>query len=572
VTAPGKLDRIIAAALFAGTLAVTVVASRRQGIVRDEAYYMEAGEQYVTYWERTLTGSLERPLSDASIRSYWEYNHEHPPLMKLLYGLSWRMFHRCQCAAERAWHPTITQLPSGRHVTLPLFARESTAFRLPTMLCFALLAALVYRFFVEALGSGPPLAARAGGIAAAVLAVAQPRAFFHAQTAGFDLPVAVFWFALTYLYWRALLLARGRVRGAIVVGLVYGLFLATKLQSFFLPLALGAHWLVLRAGVGREPERRPNPWLLPAMVVLGPLVFLLSWPWLWHETIPRLGAYLGFHLHHVHYNFEYLGRNYNHPPYPWHEPLGMLATTAPVVLLALAAAGIVILARRRRPRDPRGTRLLLLLAGAVPVAPFFLGSTPIFGETKHWLATMPILALCAGVAVQAIGAALLAEWNLGEARPGAARAALAALVLAAVVPAAVETARSHPYGLSHYNALAGGAPGGADLGMNRQFWGYSVAGLLPWLDAELPPDTRLYLHDWNHDAYTMYLRDGRLRPDILDAGMEDPGVRASNAALVIHEKHFAKYEYMIWDAYRTVRPAQVLTLDGVPLVTVYTRP
>ena len=55
-------------------------------------------------------------------------------------------------------------------------------------------------------------------------------------------------------------------------------------------------------------------------------------------------------------------------------------------------------------------------------------------------------------------------------------AALAALVC---LPAVVETRRSHPDGLSHYNLLAGGFAGGASLGMNRQFWGYSV---LPMLD------------------------------------------------------------------------------------------
>src|SRR5262249_34921935 len=112
---------------------------------------------------------------------------------------------------------------------------------------------------------------------------------------------------------------------------------------------------------------------------------------------------------------------------------------------------------------------------------------------------------------------------------------------------------------------------GADLGMNRQFWGYSPAGLLGWFNRNLPANASLYLHDWNHDAFVMYMRDGRLRPDIRDPGLEEPAVRASDAAIVIHEKHFAKYEYMIWDAYRSVRPVEVLTHDGVPLVTVYRR-
>ena len=66
-------------------------------------------------------------------------------------------------------------------------------------------------------------------------------------------------------------------------------------------------------------------------------------------------------------------------------------------------------------------------------------------------------------------------------------------------------------------------------------------------------------------------KDGLLRRDLRDTGLEEPGVRASDMALVIHEKHFNKYEHWIWDAYGKTRPAAVLTHEGVPLVTLYTR-
>ncbi len=623
------IDRLLAAGIFTIVLTTTVAVSGRQGVHRDEAYYMDAGEQYAGYWEKTLRGQLDHPFSDGSIRRFWDYNHEHPPLMKLLYGFSWRLLHRCDCAREAKWHAGAAVLRAGRHGTLPIFS-EITAFRFPTMICFALLCALVFLWSVEAhrVRTGKDGGGRAGALAAALLMAAQPRAFFHAQTASFDLPAAMFWFATTWAYWKALA-SRRQVLAGLGVGALYGLFLATKLQSFFLPFALQGHYglilcghllrLYRRAGsigerillagamvlafvpvvcvfaylVATWDERRrqgaPNaPNGIFAMFYLSPLVVTALWPWLWHHGVARFGGYIGFHWKHVHYNFEYLGTNYNRPPYPWHEPLGLLVTTAPVVLLALALAGGVFLARRgiaalrhaassRRaggldPRatapivDGRATSLLWLACAVTPVAPFFLGNTPIFGETKHWLGAMPFLAVAAGVAVEALIDRLALEI------PRLRRIAIAAAVVTiAVVPAAVETWRSHPYGLSHYNALAGGAPGGADLGMNRQFWGYSVRGLLPWFNANLPEGSRIYLHDWNHDSYEMYLRDGLLRPDLRDAGMEIGGVRSSDTALVIHEKHFNKYEYMIWDVYKTVRPAQVLTYDGVPLVTVYRR-
>jgi len=103
--------------------------------------------------------------------------------------------------------------------------------------------------------------------------------------------------------------------------------------------------------------------------------------------------------------------------------------------------------------------------------------------------------------------------------------------------------------------------------MNRQFWGYSVNTLLPWLNATLPRGARLFPHDWNHDSWDMYLRERQLRPDIVETG----AVAGSDAALVIHEQHFNDFDYAIWDEYGHVQPAQVLTLDGVPLVSVYLR-
>ena len=99
-------------------------------------------------------------------------------------------------------------------------------------------------------------------------------------------------------------------------------------------------------------------------------------------------------------------------------------------------------------------------------------STPIFGGVKHFMTAMPYLAVLAG---DRPGPALLpalagACRRRARACAGWRRLALAALVC---LPAVVETRRSHPDGLSHYNLLAGGFAGGASLGMNRQFWGYS---------------------------------------------------------------------------------------------------
>jgi len=92
------------------------------------------------------------------------------------------------------------------------------------------------------------------------------------------------------------------------------------------------------------------------------------------------------------------------------------------------------------------------------------------------------------------------------------------------------------------------------------------------MNAKLPQNARVYFHDTSYDAYQAYLRDGLLRPDIAYAGMEKPAIEGSSEAMVIHELHFNKYDYWIWDAYGTATPARVLQVEGVPVLSFYQRP
>ena len=87
-------DRLIASAIGVLVCGITLAYSTQLGITRDEAYYMKAGERYLKYYEDALTGRLQDPFSARSIEPYWNYNTEHPPLIKLLYGASWRVLHQ----------------------------------------------------------------------------------------------------------------------------------------------------------------------------------------------------------------------------------------------------------------------------------------------------------------------------------------------------------------------------------------------------------------------------------------------------------------------------------------------
>ncbi|HEX9104965.1 MAG TPA: glycosyltransferase family 39 protein, partial [Polyangia bacterium] len=403
-----RADRRLGWIVFAVALAALVAGGRSQGNTRDEGYYFDAAELYWSWYgdlvENTLHGAPQRSFTRAAVDRGFGYNHEHPALMKSLFGLSWRVLHQCHCPEQGGRHP----IGYGRkHVTLGLLDEEA-AMRLPTDVLAALMAMLVFLL-------GATVWSRAAGLVAATLTLAAPRLFFDAQLAAFDAPIAAMWVAVVYAYWRALDDKRWGWR----TGLLFGLALATKHNAFFLPAMLAPHWLFVAWQRKQRPPLRPFVY----MATLGLVVYLACWPWLWFDTVNRFREYAAFHVHHVYYNMEYLGRNYNKPPFPLSFPYVMEALTLPLTTLLLGLAGAVLLfgdwwheqrgaapaATGKEPTaivDTRATGLLVFINALFPMAILTVTRAPIFGATKHFHATIPFFALLAGYAVFAISSGL----------------------------------------------------------------------------------------------------------------------------------------------------------------------
>ena len=584
---PWRREWLLPLALAALTSAWMLAVEGEQGIGRDESQYFRAGERYWGWVESAWTGLWQghpgRAFSRAAVDAAWGDNHEHPGLMKLLYGTSWRLFHKCNCTGpERGLHP----IPiTGKHRTLPLFRRDSSAFRFPAILMAGFGVALVYWLARRMLRPLP-------SAVAAVLSVAQPHYFFHAKISCFDVPITVMAVLVAFAYWRSL----RSPKWGILCGVFWGLALAIKHNAWLFPVFLLAHYLWMRRGDLRRFRLPRVPLAFLSMATLGPLVLLAVWPWLWHAPVARTRAWIVRHTQHEHYNFEYLGRNWNLPPKDTRLrllrmtfPFVSTTFTLPVTTLALAAMGTVVFLRRRRrsqsliePEAPaalhrswlrpgadvdRAPGMFLAIHIAGPMAILALPSTPIFGGVKHFLPAMPFLCVVAGAG---------AAWLLaGAARlvtsPGLRRFGPAALAMLLCAPAVAETQRSQPDGIGLYNLLAGGFAGGASLGMNRQFWGYSALPVLPWMVAHRPASNRIYWHDVLHDAVIMYTRDGRLPLGMGDVGVGEQVVEQSDLGIVILEKHFTVYEGLLWRAYGTTAPSSVYTHEGVPFVVGYER-
>lgn len=559
--------RINADPFIGGGIALTYVAwllatARGLGFSRDEGFYFTAAQEYKR-WFVMLFESPSKATMRASIDSLWSNNHEHPSLMKSLFALSHLFFHD-------KWR---------------VFHDGSTAFRFPGMLMMGLALWVTYMFAARAYS-------RRAGVVAAVALGLMPRVFYHAHLACFDVPIMAMWTACIYVYWRAE--KEGGLTWALAAGLMYGLTLETKhnawmLPAVFLPHALVVHGRLMSRYASRS-SRIPVPSSLVAMVTMGPIVFVLMWPWLWNDTLPRIQEYVNFHVHHDYYNIEFLGTTYFGPPSPRSYMPVMIAATVPTATLVLFFVGAfdrgrILVARslawlgnsleKRLPwphvlpaRDRVHTDLLIVLAIGVALGPFLLPRTPIFGGTKHWITAYPFLAILAGRGFDIVWsrAELLVRSRL-ELSTRQRFLAQGLLIGATFVGALATTIHSHPFGLSAYVPMVGGTAGGADLGLNRQFWGFTTESLGPWLAKNTKPGETLYFMDTAWPSWNRLIEEKRI-PETL-RGVSSPA--EADLSIVHHEQHMNEVDYNIWTEYRSSTPVYVLTHDGVPIISVYRR-
>ncbi len=506
---------------------------------------------------------------------------------------------------------------------------ESAAMRFPGAVAAALIVALLFLaargFFLS------PSAAQPLPIPFAVVVglgfLALPRPFWHAHLAVFDMTICALLVAATFAYQRSL---SSRLWVGIVA-VVWGFGLLAKHNAAVLPIAFIGHWAwdglaegrfllrwpaglkgvawvvgamaalvagaMIHPGVGlalavlvvASPGRAltlpglPKAWF--AMLPVGLLMLVAGWPLLWFDTLDNFLRWLEFHLAHEHYMQTYFGQVLAFAPFPWGFPWVMTALTWPIGLLAACVVGTVVLIasigawhwrvlRGAEPRDPlndpdaserRGWWRLVVVAALWPTVLISMPDTPIFGGIKHWMPSYPFMLLLAGLG---------AHWAWRTAAAGldlpklAATAGAWVIAIMLALPAANATWQAHPHGSVYYNELIGGAPGAAEAGMQRQFWGGSTRDGLAEVNKRAPLHARIWFHKCAWGAFMMYQREGWFRRDLSYASHPS----GTTHGFFHHQKDHDDYELDVMRDYRVAAPVMRSSLEGVPILSVYERP
>ncbi len=387
---------------------LAVLLGSAPGLTWDEPVYCVSGYSYVG-WMGTPSG----PITPA-----WGINHEHPPVAKLLYG-----------AALHAI-PDLGPLVPARAVSGLLFAALA---------------------WLTAWTGGRLFGAKAGLMAGLSL-VLMPRVLAHAHLAELDLPMALVWMLAAALSLKGL---KGW-KGSVLLGLVWGLALLTKVNGIFLIAPLLA-WGLMKKDLNLLQGL--------AAVGIGCGIFFIGWPWLWVDTGHRLEAYLLDKSARWIVPTLYFGKIYDHAYPPWHFPLVMTAITLPPALLLASLFGAGGLLKRK---ETGGGWIALHLTFTLGLAS--LPGVPRYDGVRLFLSAFPFLALLAGRGLD-LALERMRRW----------RVALPALV---ALPILLELWSLDPCLLSYYSPVVGGLKGAERIGMETTYWGDA---LTPGLLKALPP-------------------------------------------------------------------------------------
>ncbi len=494
------------------------------GLTWDEPAYMQAANSYHEWFSRLWQEPrlmLTQPLIDA----YWSANHEHPPLVKLWYALIGTPF------AEQ-WGVI-------------------TAYRTAAILLSTGLVTLVAVSVLRAIGLW-------SAVTATMLMLVLPRLFFHLHVAALDVPGAFAYIAGVLLFWHSR--DRRSVWWDILFGVVWGLGIATKINAAFVLPTVGLWWLI--------HDRRI--FLLRRISiagVVGSVVFVMSWPWLWVDPLGRTWEYLRWiTVDHWQIPQWFLGASLLPPPWYFGSVMALMTTPVIYTLLLLILPFIAL-------PGQRSYLTLIAIAAAVPIAAL-MGSSTVYDNERLFMASYPLVAVLAGVSMTRIAQL----WSRGVALDRRIWAGVIACVL--VIPLG-QSYSLWPHLLSYYSTSIGGLHGAQRLSMDHTYWSETYYDALTYLDANAPADATVWIEPWSYDVPHTYQKDGRIRADlrfVSDNGASVWGMTTTQMPMYEADYVLVTYRFASWTpATRALvkgntAPVYVIERNGVRLAELYRNP
>ena len=488
-----KQTTLIAVGIFLFAFVVLLVTDQHISITWDEPAYMTAGESYAA-WSGELFQNPAYAFSPEGIEIYWELNHEHPPMNKIWSGLFWQ--------ATKSFLPDLT------------------AHRIGNIVLNSLLFAMLFLLVQDVYGW------RIGLLASGFL-FSMPRVFFHAHLSALDLAAATMIVAVVLLFWKT----RHSTSwwADIALGVLWGLAVSTKVNAVF------AYFVLLIWVLAFQRQRLMARRLL-VMGVLALVVFFLSWPWLYYETVERVVEYVLF-ITVDHWPIGQWYFNQFYMPPPWHFPFVITAVITPLSLLILFVIGLTVafIAKEKRP-----FATFLLLNGFVHMFMIALGQSMVYDNERLFISTLPFIAAFSAIGFRAI------VQKLGQHFSGRTQQiAVAMLATLALLPQIWSAGALYPHLLSYYSEGVGGLTGATRLGLEATYWGETYNEVLDFINQNASTGDVIYITPWSHDMMVYYQLQDDLRDDVYISA-EFPVPSLFDETIVMRQKTFAQADFVVF--------------------------
>jgi 4-amino-4-deoxy-L-arabinose transferase-like glycosyltransferase len=487
------------------------------GVTWDEAVYFQAGQSYFSWLKEPSLGNID---------SYWAINHEHPPVMKLLGGISEYVFHE----------------------KLNLLNRVSS-FRLPILIFVFLSNYFLFLFTAELFNVKI-------AFITTVTFFFLPRVFFHSHLGAMDYPITSFWIMVIYFFRKGM----QDSKWIMVASILLGLALLTKINAFLLYIPLLFYWVLTHAGKFQEiihPNHRVSFRQILSMLgkfspllIIPPILLIDLWPWLWRDTCSRIAEYFFFHKGHYLIYVYYLGVQNDMPP--WHYPWVMTAVTVPLITLVPFLVGVIHILF-----FPSKMKVWLLLNALLPLLVISLPSIPKYDGVRLFLPAFPFMAVIAGMGIHQMGL-----WAQKIRFQKVFYLVYIALFLLTIHSSIIKV---HPYQSSYFNEMVGGTEGALKKGFEVEYWGNAYIGVLPWLNEHSNHTFWIYMADLAPQvlsAFELYKKDGLLKEKVQFGGKK----HSDYLILLIRQGFFSEE---MWRYYRHSEPVFSVKLSNAPLVNVY---
>ncbi len=360
----------------------------------------------------------------------------------------------------------------------------------------------------------------------------------------FTLTLILFWYAVVKKNWKAL------VASAVGFGFAFG----TKFNIVFLPFII-IPWLFL---VRRQFFKQSKYWyiafiLYPAIVAI---IFFVSNPNLWHDTLFRLSEMIRFYLSvgtkegSPDYQPQFLVYGFNT------YPLWAIIYSTPLVTLFFAIIGIIY--GLKHLSDKHYAYGLLFLWLIIPILRVTLPDTTIYGGIRHIFEFIPALAIFAGIGVQKIASYFRKQHTF----------IVSCLLFVCYIPILLKLVSLHPNENVYFNPLIGGLKGaiekkfpnaGASLG-NTYLQGVN------WLNQHAEQGACIA----TPIAHQGNVPETKLRKDIRYDGSCQSNVerRGEYAMDMVYPDYFNEwYAFAYYDTY--LYPVYEVKVEGVRIFAVF---